>query len=139
MERLWPLLESGNESADSWRLAGGILLHMLPTVSADSHARNAVPPPTTWPTELFAQQAFERARELDPGFSPPLAHLAEMSARRGDVVGLTKNVALLGLTSADSVLAMRTAAMGKGLRQGGSKHNGFLKELGLPPLPGDAE
>ncbi len=118
MQRLWPLLERESESADSWMLAGEILLHLLPTVSADSHARRAVPPPTSWPTEFFAQQAFERARALDPGFSPPLAHLAEMSARQGNVAGLTRNVALLGLTDADSVLTMRTTVMERCLRGG---------------------
>jgi tetratricopeptide (TPR) repeat protein len=58
------------EWGDAWMALGEVYYHLVPAVGA-STAR--------------AESAFRRAREHDPGFSPPLVHLAELAFGRGDV------------------------------------------------------
>ncbi len=106
---LRPLLSPSEESADAWMLAGEIHLHLLPTVGLDSLTRRAIPRPTTWPLEQLALEYFENARKLDPDFSPPLAHLAEIAARRGDAVGVARFVTLRAAAGPDTVFEQRMA------------------------------
>ncbi len=58
------------EWSDAWMALGEVYYHLVPAVSA-STAR--------------AEDAFSKAGEHDPAFSPPLVHLAELAFRRGDV------------------------------------------------------
>ena len=87
---------------DAWMLLGEVDLHLLPVVSRDSEALRVVPPPLEWPLEAWAEDAFKRALALDPGFTPPLAHLAEIAARRGDVGEFTRYADLLKGANPDS-------------------------------------
>jgi serine/threonine-protein kinase len=128
IERLRPDLQRETETADAWMLAAEVQLHLIPTVGVDSQTRRALPPPTTWPYESFVQRALERAQILDPGFTPPLAHLAEIAARRGDVQAMSRYVKQLERTNSDSVLASRMAIMERCLRDGTDQVN--WKELG---------
>jgi len=57
------------EWSDAWMALGEVYYHLLPSVGS-SVAR--------------AEDAFRRARQNDPGFTPPLLHLAEFAFRRGD-------------------------------------------------------
>jgi eukaryotic-like serine/threonine-protein kinase len=115
---LRPLLQPKRTSADAWMLAGEIQLHLLPTVDIDPRTLNSVPPPTTWPLEERAEKAFIHARELDPGFSPPLAHLSEMAARQGNVDELARLSRDLERTKGDSVFVQRMAITERCLRKG---------------------
>jgi hypothetical protein len=120
MVRLRPALDRETESADAWMLAGEVQFHLLPSVGIDSMARRVVPAPRTWPYETFAEQAFERARMLDTAFSPPLAHLAEIAARRGDAEATGRYARLLERTNTDSLLVRRMELMERCLRVGPS-------------------
>ena len=71
--------------AEPWMLAGEIFFHLQPRVPLDSQLLREIPPPRTWPLERWARDAFLKANALDAGFTPPLLHLAQMAARRGDV------------------------------------------------------
>jgi serine/threonine-protein kinase len=115
---LRPLLQPARASSDSWMLAGEIQLHLLPFVDIDPRALSGVPTPTTWPLEERAQQAFIQARELDPAFSPPLAHLSEMAARQGNVPELARLSRELERTNHDSVFVQRMAITERCLQRG---------------------
>ena len=115
---LRPVLQRGRESADAWMLAGEINLHLLPAVDVDPRTLTSVPAPTTWPLEDRAEQAFMRARALDPGFSPPLAHLSEMAARKGNTRELSRLSGELERTKGDSVFVQRMAITERCLRRG---------------------
>jgi serine/threonine-protein kinase len=118
-EQLRPALQRETETADAWMLAGEIQMHLLPTVGVDSLPPTATfPPPTTWPDETFAQEALVRARTLDGDFSPPLAHLAEIAARRGDADGLARYARLLERANPDSLLGKRMSLMERCVRNG---------------------
>jgi hypothetical protein len=71
--------------AEPWMLAGEIFFHLQPRVPLDSQLLREIPAPRTWPLERWARDAFLKANALDSGFTPPLVHLAQMAARRGDV------------------------------------------------------
>jgi serine/threonine-protein kinase len=118
MIALRPALSRREETAEAWMLAGEIQLHLLPTIGVDSNARRAVPPPTEWPYEAFAREAFLRAREIDPEFTPPLAHLAEIAARRGDVDGVKRLTAMVVATNPDTMFAARMRITERCLRGG---------------------
>ncbi|MCC7052740.1 MAG: serine/threonine protein kinase [Gemmatimonadaceae bacterium] len=118
MTSLRPLLGGEGATADEWMLAGEIQLHLLPTVGVDSLARRAIPAPTEWPHEALAEAAFTTAVRLDPGFLPPVAHLAEFAARRGDTAAFARHATRLRLESADSGLVVRMRAVDLCLRQG---------------------
>ena len=118
-EQLRPALQRETETADAWMLAGEIQMHLLPTVGVDSTPPTATfPPPTTWPHEVFAQEALERARTLDSEFAPPLAHLAEIAARRGDADVVARYTHLLQRANPDSLLAKRLLLMERCVRNG---------------------
>ena len=111
-------LGTDQETADAWMLAGEIQIHLLPDIGVDSLARRAIPAPTTWPLESFAQSAFRRAVALDPGFTPPMPHLASIAARRGDADALAHYTALLTAASPDSEQARRGTLIETCLRRG---------------------
>ena len=98
------------EWADAWMLLGEVYLHLLPSINRDPQALGAVPPPSTWPLESWAEEAFKRALALDPGFTPPLSHLAEIAARRGDRGQFGRYADLLRRANADS-LPLATIAL----------------------------
>jgi Flp pilus assembly protein TadD len=54
---------------EAWMLLGEVYFHLLPKEA---------------PRDSLAEAAFETAIELDPEFTPPLLHLAELVALRGD-------------------------------------------------------
>ena len=128
IERLRPALQRESETGDSWMLAAEVQLHLLPTVGVDSQIRRGIPATTTWPYESFVQQALERAQLLDPGFTPPLAHLAEIAARRGDLQAMSRYVEQLERTNTDSVLVSRMAIMERCIGHGTSQVS--WRELG---------
>ena len=115
---LRPALTPEEETADAWMLAGEIQLHLLPTIGLDSSARRVIPAPTVWPLEAFAQDAFERARAIDPEFSPPFEHMAYYAARRGDATAFARYATLLTTTNPDSILAARTGLIDRCIRTG---------------------
>ena len=118
---LRPALTPEQETADAWMLAGEIQFHLLPTVGLDSLARHAIPAPTAWPYEAFAQAAFARARAIDPDFSPPLEHLAHIAARRGDASEFARYSSLLTTLTTltpDSSLVARTGLLDRCVRDG---------------------
>jgi len=116
--RLRPVLTEASESAEAWMLAGEIHYHLLPTIGIDSLARRAIPPPVDWPLETFAHDAFLRAQQIDSGFSPPLAHLAEIAARHGDAAAAARYAARATGVSHDSAWAnqmrLTTRCLGEG-------------------------
>jgi serine/threonine-protein kinase len=118
MIRLRPALDPETETADAWMLAGEVQLHLLPSVGVDSIARRVVPVPTTWPYESFAEEAFKRALVLDSAFAPPLVHLSEIAARRGDANAAARYARLLERTNTDSILVRRLDLMDRCLRGG---------------------
>ncbi len=111
-------LAPSSETADAWMLAGEIQLHLLPTIGIDSLARRAIPPPVDWPYESFARDAFLRARMIDSTFTPPLMHLAEIAARRGDLAALTRYTARTLRPASDSAFANRMQLTARCLRGG---------------------
>ncbi len=56
--------------------------------------------------DSLAEVAFTRAAELDPGFSPPLTHLADLMFRRGDLSHATLIIKRLERIGADSALVV---------------------------------
>ena len=106
---LRPLLARERERADAWMLAGDVFEHLLPTEAVDPAAVRAIPPPATWPLETFAEDAFKHARSLDRDFDAPLAHLAEIAARRGDADSVARVARVLASANDDSVLTRRLA------------------------------
>jgi len=54
---------------------------------------------------ITSEAAFQDARRLDPGFTPPLVHLAELALRRGDVAKGDSLTAVLELTNDGVVTA----------------------------------
>ncbi|MEO7521641.1 MAG: protein kinase, partial [Gemmatimonas sp.] len=118
MVMLRPALSPAEGTADAWMLAGEIQLHLLPTVAVDSEAHRAIPPPTEWPHASFALEAFLKARSIDPEFSPPLAHLAEIAAHRGDAAELSRFATLLAASNPDSAFVERMALTERCLRKG---------------------
>ena len=115
---LRPLLARERERADAWMLAGDVFEHLLPTEGVDSLAARAIPPPATWPLETFAEEAFKHARSLDRDFDAPLAHLAEIAARRGDADSVARVAGVLAAANNDSVLTRRLALTEHCLRGG---------------------
>ena len=106
---LRPLLARERERADAWMLAGDVFEHLLPTEAVDPAAARAVPAPATWPLESFAEEAFKHARSLDRDFEAPLAHIAEIAARRGDADSAARVARALASANDDSVLTRRLA------------------------------
>ena len=88
--------------AEPWMLTGEIFLHLIPRVPLDSQVLREVPPPVTWPLERWAEEAFRRASAVDPGFTAPLAHLAQIAARRMDISTLEALQEQLRSAGADS-------------------------------------
>lgn len=88
---------------EPWMLLGEVFLHLSPSIPLDSQLVRSVPPVLVWPLESWAVDAFARARTIDPGFTAPLAHLAQADARRGDVAALGQRHAALKASQADSV------------------------------------
>lgn len=62
-------LEADSTWSEGWMMVGDSYYHLLPTADA---------------RDSLAEVAFRRAVDLDPGFSPALFHLAELTVRRGD-------------------------------------------------------
>jgi tetratricopeptide (TPR) repeat protein len=87
---------------DAWMLAGETFMHLFPRIALNPRALTVVPAPTEWPLETWADDAFKRALALDPGFTPPLAHLAEIAARRGETGQFTRYAGPLERAGADS-------------------------------------
>jgi hypothetical protein len=104
LDQAWP---------DAWMLLGEVYLHLLPGIALDSTALRVVPPPTEWPLERWAADAFARAVALDRDFTPPLTHLAELAARRADRRELTRWTEALHGAQADS-LVLATLALQRG-------------------------
>jgi hypothetical protein len=115
---LRPLFAAPPATADEWMLLGEIQLHLLPTIDLDSLTLLAVPRPRTWPLEAQAEHAFEQARAVDPGYAPPLAHLAELAARRGDADRIAAILRALPRATADSVFVRRMTTTETCLRRG---------------------
>lgn len=115
---LRPALAPALETADAWMLAGEIQFHLLPTIGIDPLARDAIPPPLEWPYESFAEGAFLRARMIDSGYTPPLSHLAEIAARRGDVVSMTQYAGLEMRMNRDSSFRNQVRLTASCLRRG---------------------
>ena len=115
---LRPLLARERERADAWMLAGDVFEHLLPAEAVDPAVARAVPPLPTWPLESFAEDAFKHARSLDREFDAPLAHLAEIAARRGDADSVGRVARLLASATDDSVLTRRLAVTERCLRDG---------------------
>lgn len=120
MIALRPALTPSEETADAWMLAGEIQFHLLPTVGVDSTAHRAVPSPTVWPYEALANDAFLRSRQIDQAFTPPLAHLAELAARRGDASAARSFVSIAMAAWPDSVFSKRLDITNRCLRGGQS-------------------
>jgi hypothetical protein len=99
-------------------LAGEIQLHLLPTIDIDSMTLRTVPAPRVWPLAAFAEQSFQHARSLDPDFTPPLTHLAEMAARRGDADRVATLWRAVDRANHDSSLAKRMDIVERCLRLG---------------------
>jgi len=97
---------------DAWMLLGEVNLHLLPSISLDSARLRIVPEVTDWPLESWAEEAFGRALSGDPGFTPPVAHLAEIAARRGDLGAFSRYSELLKRSNADSLQLATTALIG---------------------------
>jgi hypothetical protein len=101
------VLSTDSTWAEPWMLTGEIFLHLLPRVPLDSLVLREMPPPVEWPLERWAERAFNRASAVDPDFTPPLAHLAQIAARRMDVSALESLRDRLRDAGADSVPTIR--------------------------------
>ena len=75
--------------AEAWAVKGEIYLHLLPL---DGNL------------DSVAEAAFARAAALDPDFTPPLNHLAELMLRRGDIRDAGAITERLQHGAADSLL-----------------------------------
>jgi len=78
------------EWAEGWMALGEVYYHLLP------HATNL---------DSLAEDAFRRASRADSLFAPPLVHLAEFAARRGDIVATREIVSRFRRIGTDSTYA----------------------------------
>ena len=115
---LRPVLTREREQGDAWMLVGDVFEHLLPTEAVNPATSRAVPAPSDWPLESFAEEAFKHSRSIDPDFDAPLAHLAEIAARRGDADSVARIARVLTLTNNDTILVRRLALTEQCLRRG---------------------
>jgi serine/threonine-protein kinase len=83
-------LQADREWAEAWMALGEVYYHLIP------RATNL---------DSVAEDAFRRASVADSLFSPPLVHLAEISARRGDVQATRRFVERFRRIGTDSTYA----------------------------------
>jgi tRNA A-37 threonylcarbamoyl transferase component Bud32 len=72
----------------AWMMLGEVYYHLFPTVER--------------PLSSLAEDAFETARRVDPGFTPPLYHLTELAVRRRDLVRARKLLAVYRRSGAET-------------------------------------
>jgi serine/threonine protein kinase len=72
-------VRSDSAMSVAWMMLGEVYYHLFPTIDR--------------PLASLSQAAFETARRVDPGFTPPLYHLTEMALRRGDLARAKQFVA----------------------------------------------
>ncbi len=89
-------LDADPEWRDAWMALGEVFTHLLPRAA---------------PLDSLAEAAFARARRLDEGFAPPLFHLIEFAARRGETKSGRALVAELAEASADSAELVLTTKL----------------------------
>ena len=65
-------IRSDSALSVGWMMLGEVYYHLFPASER--------------PLASLAAEAFEAARRVDPGFTPPLYHLTELALRRGDLV-----------------------------------------------------
>ena len=70
VERFRSAIALDPHAAEPWMWLGEVYYHLLPSAS---------------PVDSLAEQAFLRARELDPGFAEVLYHLTELAIRHGEL------------------------------------------------------
>ena len=95
-------LAADSVRAEPWMLASEIFLHLQPSVPLDSELVREVPPQVHWPLERWSEDYRRRARLADPGFTAPLAHLAQSAARRADIAAMDSLTGELQRVRADS-------------------------------------
>jgi tetratricopeptide (TPR) repeat protein len=111
-------LEAGPAQAEPWMLTGEIYRHLMPAVPLDSQLVRVVPEEVTLALDSLAEYAHMRARAVDRGFSPPLAHLAEAAARRADVGALDSLLREFREAKADSAILARLTLVQRCLTRG---------------------
>jgi len=83
-------LRGDPEWAEAWMSLGEAYYHLLPRATS---------------LDSLAEDAFRRASRADTLFAPPLVHLAELSARRGDLEATRRLVARFHRIGTDSTYA----------------------------------
>jgi tRNA A-37 threonylcarbamoyl transferase component Bud32/tetratricopeptide (TPR) repeat protein len=83
-------LRGDPEWAEAWMSLGEVYYHLLPRATS---------------LDSLAEDAFRRASRADSLFAPPLVHLTESSARRGDLEATRRLVARFHRIGADSTYA----------------------------------
>ena len=89
--------------SEGWMALGEVYYHLLP--------RQA-------PPDSLAEAAFERARQADRGFTPPLFHLAEIALRRGDLKQAQQLIGEFRRAEPDSTLDLPLSLMLSCVRDG---------------------
>jgi serine/threonine-protein kinase len=82
--------------SEAWMGLGEVYFHLLPQ---------------TVPLDSLAEAAFERARQADSTFTPPLLHLAEIAIRRGDLEQAAHLVAGVRRADPDSAFTNQLTLM----------------------------
>jgi len=77
-------LSVDSDWADAWAALGEVYEHLVPSLPLDT---GQVEPrlAASAAYDSILESAFAQARRNDPGFTPPLVHLAENAVRRGDL------------------------------------------------------
>jgi tetratricopeptide (TPR) repeat protein len=90
-------------SSQTWTMLGEVYARMLPSRG---------------PADSLSEDAFQRARSLDPDFAPALVHLERLALRRGDLTTIRRLAAELKVANADTSHAFASALMTRCLERG---------------------
>ncbi len=103
---------------DAWAALGEVYTHLLPSLGVDTVNDSATQLAGSLAYDSLLEHAFSQARRNDPGFTPPLVHLAENAIRRGDLRQADDLIERLRRVEPDSTLALHLVLMSRCVRDG---------------------
>jgi len=106
--------------ADAWAALGEVYTHLLPSLPLDS-AQGVARLAGSGAYDSLLENAFAQSRRNDPGFTPPLVHLAEIAVRRGDLNQAAELIDRFRLVDPDSSVALRLVLMSRCVQEGGGR------------------
>ena len=106
--------------ADAWAALGEVYEHLVPSLALDTtQAEPRLAGSGAYDSIL--ESAFGQSLRNDPGFSPPLVHLAENAVRRGDLKQAADLVERFERVDPDSTAAMRLVLMSRCVQAGADR------------------